>query len=163
MRCPACYNEDTKVVDSRVASDGLSIRRRRECLKCEFRFSTIEEVEILNLMVVKRDKSKEPYSKEKLEEGLKKALQKRGHDEEEFKILVNNIERDIQVKVGAKEEINSEAIGEIVLKHLKKFDKVAFIRFASVYQSFEDIDEFQQEIKKLFKGKKRPTSAKKAK
>lgn len=154
MKCPACFNEDTKVIDSRVAADGLSIRRRRECLKCEFRFSTIEEVEILNLAVIKRSGSREPYSREKVEAGLRKALEKRNHSEEEFNMLVNNIERDIQVSVGSREEIKSEDIGEVILKHLKKFDKIAFIRFASVYQAFENVDEFQEELEKLLTKKK---------
>ena len=142
------------MIDSRVAADVLSIRRRRECIKCGFRFSTLEEVEILNLTVVKRSGQQEPYNKEKIEAGLRKALEKRGHGEEQFKMLVNNIERDIQVSVGSKDSIKSEEIGKVVLKHLKKFDKVAFVRFASVYQSFEDIDEFQEELDKLIKQKK---------
>ncbi|MFH1187447.1 MAG: ATP cone domain-containing protein, partial [bacterium] len=97
MRCPACYNIDTKVVDSRAASDGIAIRRRRECLKCGFRFSTHEEVEILDLMVVKRDGHRESYAREKLENGLKRSFEKRSITDDDFKKLINNIERDIQV------------------------------------------------------------------
>ncbi len=153
MKCPACHHLETKVIDSRIASDGLAIRRRRECLKCNFRFSTREEVEILNLTVVKRDGHKEPYSREKLERGLRRALEKRPITNDEFKKLVNNVERDIQIR--SRDEIKSSQIGEIVMKRLKKVDQVAYIRFASVYQSFKDAKTFQQELNRLFKKKKK--------
>lgn len=151
MKCPVCYYQDTKVVDSRVASDGLSIRRRRECLKCGFRFSTYEEIIILDLSIVKRDGRKEAYSREKLVRGLKKALEKRPITEERFKKLVNGIERDLQVL--KKSEITSQQIGQIVMKQLKKADQVAYIRFASVYQSFKDVQTFRRELNKLLKKK----------
>src|SRR5574343_978699 len=109
MKCPICYFHDTKVVDSRVASDGLSIRRRRECLKCGFRFSTYEETEILDLLVVKRDGRKEVYSRDKMISGLRKATEKRPIDSDQFKQLVNLIERDIQA--ARQPEINSQDIG----------------------------------------------------
>ena len=153
MKCPICYFQDTKVIDSRVASDGLSIRRRRECLKCGFRFSTYEEIIILDLSIVKRDGRKEAYSREKLVRGLKKALEKRPITEERFKKLVNGIERDLQVL--KKSEITSEQIGQIVMKQLKKADQVAYIRFASVYQSFKDVQTFRRELNKLLKKKGR--------
>lgn len=152
MRCPACYYEDSKVIDSRVASDGLSIRRRRECLKCGFRFSTYEEVEILDLAVVKRDGRKEAYSREKLVKGLKRALEKRPVTEDGFKKLVSLIERDLQIL--RKNEVTSDQIGQIVMKNLKRFDQVAYIRFASVYESFKDAHEFRRELNKLLKTKK---------
>jgi transcriptional repressor NrdR len=155
MRCPVCYYQDTKVVDSRVASDGLSIRRRRECLKCGFRFSTYEEIEILDLTIVKRDGRKEAYSREKLVRGLRKALEKRPVTEEKFKRLVNAIERDLQVT--RQNEITSNQVGQIVMKNLKKADQVAYIRFASVYQSFKDVQTFQRELNKLIKDKKNKT------
>jgi transcriptional repressor NrdR len=151
MKCPVCYFEDTKVVDSRVAPDGLSIRRRRECLKCNFRFSTYEEIEILDLMVVKRDGRKESYSREKMVRGLKKSLEKRPITEDKFKKLVHSIERDLQIL--KKNEITTEQIGQIIMKHLKKVDQVAYIRFASVYQSFKDAQEFKRELNKLLKKK----------
>lgn len=147
MRCPVCSFEDTKVVDSRITSDGLSIRRRRECMECEYRFSTVEEMEILDLALVKRDGRREPYSRDKLEKGLKKALEKRPCDQERFKSLVGSIERDIQKL--KKEEIASEEIGEIVMARLREFDTVAYIRFASVYRSFADVQTFQDELQKL--------------
>ena len=120
MKCPVCYYQDTKVIDSRVASDGLSIRRRRECLKCGFRFSTYEEIEILDLSIVKRDGRKEVYSREKLIKGLKRSLEKRPVTEDKFKKLVNSVERDLQVM--RKSEVTSDEVGHIVMKYLKKVD-----------------------------------------
>jgi len=151
MRCPVCYYEDSKVIDSRVASDGLSIRRRRECLKCGFRFSTYEEVEILDLVVVKRDGRKESYGRDKIVKGLKRALEKRPVTDDNFKKLINSIERDLQIL--RKNEITSDQIGQIVMKTLKRFDQVAYIRFASVYESFKDAHEFRRELNKLLKTK----------
>ena len=152
MKCPSCQHEDTKVIDSRVINDGLSIRRRRECLKCEFRFSTYEEMEILDLIVAKRDGSKEAYDREKIACGLKRTLEKRPVAEDGFRKLINLIELDIQTaKQG---EITSEQIGDIVLNRLKDFDQVAYIRFASVYKSFEDAATFEQEINALLHKKK---------
>ncbi len=147
MRCPVCLNEDTKVVDSRVASDGLSIRRRRECLKCNFRFSTYEEVEILELTVIKKDGQKQAYNRDKIIAGLKRSLEKRPISQEDFKKLVNAIERDLQALRA--NEVESEKIGKIIMKELKKVDKVAYIRFVSVYESFDDIQTFQEELDKL--------------
>ncbi len=148
MKCPSCGNADTKVIDSRVASDGLSIRRRRECESCAFRFSTYEEVEILDLQVIKRAGSIEPYSREKLETGLHKALEKRPITREAFKQLVSEIEQEIQKKI-KDNKIESKEIGNIVVRKLKKYDQVAYIRFASVYRQFEDIEEFKKELQKL--------------
>lgn len=153
MKCPICHHDDTKVTDSRVATDGSSIRRRRECLKCEFRFSTYEEVEILDLMIVKRNDRRESYDREKLIKGLKKALEKRNISEDGFKKLVHSIERDIQKL--RKSELPSEAIGKIVMSHLKKVDQVAYIRYASVYESFKDAKEFQEELNKLISKKRK--------
>ncbi len=153
MKCPVCYYADTKVVDSRVATDGLCIRRRRECLKCGFRFSTYEEIEILDLMIVKRDGRKESYNREKLVRGLRKALEKRPITDDKFKKLVHSIERDLQVL--KKNEITTDRIGQIIMKHLKKADQVAYIRFASVYEDFKDAQEFRRELNKLLKKKKK--------
>lgn len=153
MKCPACAHEETKVVDSRTGIDGLSIRRRRECLKCGFRFSTNEQVEILDLTVVKRDGKKESYSREKLERGVRRALEKRPFSPEMLEKLLTNIERDIQVKAKGG-EIVSQQVGEIVMRRLKQVDAVAYIRFASVYQSFKDAKTFQKELTKLLDNKK---------
>jgi len=141
MKCPVCYYQDTKVIDSRVASDGLSIRRRRECLKCGFRFSTYEEVEILDLSIIKRDSRKEVYSREKLIKGLRKALEKRPITEDNFKKIINSIERDIQA-MRANEITSSQ-------------DQVAYIRYASVYESFKDAQTFRRELNKLLRSKGR--------
>jgi len=151
MKCPACNNSDTKVVDSRVATDGFSIRRRRECLKCNFRFSTYEEMEILNLTIVKRDGRKEAYGRDKLIKGLKRALEKRSITDDDFKKLINRIERDLQLL--RKNEIKSEQIGQVVMKNLRKVDQVAYIRYASVYESFKDAHTFQTELNKLLQKK----------
>ncbi len=148
MQCPYCSHPETKVIDSRVAADGLSIRRRRECESCEFRFSTYEEVEILDLEVKKRDGTSEPYSREKLEVGLHKAFEKRPITSETFKQLISEIEQEIQRKT-KDNQIESKEIGNIVVRRLKKYDQVAYIRFASVYRQFDDIDEFKKELQKL--------------
>ncbi len=147
MYCAVCNHKDTKVVDSRVSSDGASVRRRRECEKCGFRFSTFEEVELLDLTIVKRDGRRDSYEREKLTRGLVRSLQKRPYTDQRFQKLVHKIERDIQKK--KRGQLTTEEMGEIVMKHLKTFDKVAYIRFASVYRSFEDVETFQDELKKL--------------
>ncbi len=152
MKCPICYYLDTKVVDSRVAHDGLSIRRRRECLKCGFRFSTYEEIELLDLTIVKRDGRREAYNREKMTNGLKKSCEKRPITDDRFKRLVHSIERDLQRL--KKTEITSKQIGQTVMKNLKKVDSIAYIRYASVYESFKDAHEFRKELNKLIKDKK---------
>ncbi len=148
MRCVKCQNEDTKVLDSRPIEEGSAIRRRRECEKCGFRFSTYEELEILDLYVIKKDGRKELYSREKLERGIRRAFEKRPHTDDTLRKLVSAIEQEIQKKASSG-EIKSEDIGEIVMKKIKRIDKIAYIRFASVYRQFEDVEEFKEERKKL--------------
>ena len=150
MLCPACHNSDTKVLDSRTSNDEFSIRRRRECLKCYFRFSTYEEIEILDLSVIKTNGASESYSREKLSRGIKRALEKRPVNNNLIKRIIGAIERDIQ-KTAEKNTILSSKIGQLVMRQLKKIDKVAYIRFASVYKSFEDVKEFSKELNKLIK------------
>lgn len=153
MNCLVCNHDDTKVIDSRVGSDGYSIRRRRECGKCGFRFSTVEESDILDLLVIKRNGEHEPYNREKIEVGLRRSLEKRPYTRDQLRSLVQKIERDIQRR--RKVEITSKEIGEIVMKHLRHFDQVGYIRFASVYRSFQDIEGFAEELKGLkHKGKR---------
>lgn len=147
MKCPVCRHNDTRVVDSRVAPDGASIRRRRACGACKYRFSTLEEMELLDLIVVKNNGSRESYSAEKLKRGIRHSLEKRAITEWAFRGLITHIEQDIQKL--KKREVTSRAIGEIVMRHLKKFDTVAYIRFASVYRQFEDVGTFARELKKL--------------
>lgn len=149
MYCPVCSNKDTKVIDSRLSGDGMAIRRRRECEKCGFRFSTAEEVTLLDLAVIKRDGRRETYSREKLVRGLERSLEKRPYTEMDFQKLVHRVERDIQKK--RRGELTSQEIGEIVMRALKKFDKIAYIRFASVYRAFEDVATFERELKELRK------------
>lgn len=152
MYCPVCNNKDTKVIDSRLAADGMAIRRRRECEKCDFRFSTVEEVTLLDLTVIKRDGRREAYSREKLVGGLERSLEKRPYTEIDFQKLIHRIERDVQKK--RRGELTSAELGEIVMRVLKKFDKIAYIRFASVYRAFEDVATFERELKELSKRKK---------
>jgi transcriptional repressor NrdR len=154
MRCAVCNHKDTKVIDSRISSDGVSVRRRRECEKCEFRFSTLEEIELLDLTVVKRDGRRENYSREKLVRGLEKALEKRPYTDMSFQKLIHKIERDIQKK--RRGQLTSAELGDIVMKHMRSFDKVAYIRFASVYRSFDDVRTFEAELKKLLSPSKKP-------
>lgn len=158
MHCPVCNHPESRVVDTRVSPDGTSIRRRRECDDCGYRFSTNETVELLNTVVIKRDGSHELFSREKIERGLRRALEKRPHTDADFRGLVNGIERDIQ-RLNA-QEVRSSDIGTIIMERLKAFDKVAYIRFASVYRSFEDVKTFQEELNRLVastRGKKKKT------
>lgn len=144
MNCPFCNNTDTKVIDSRDASDGKITRRRRECPKCEGRFSTYEEVELLRLMVVKKDGRKVDFDKGKIETGIRKALEKRPIKEERVTKLLGDIEYEIQSRDLA--EIATREIGKIVLAKLRELDEVAYVRFASVYKSFGSIDSFKKEL-----------------
>jgi transcriptional repressor NrdR len=147
MRCPNCSHEDTKVLDSRPVNEGLGIRRRRECISCSFRFSTQEEMEILDLKVIKRDGRAQPYMKEKIESGIRKAFEKRPLSRDDYQGIMSAIEQDIQ-KLG-KDEVSTKEIGTIVMRHIKRKDQVAYIRFASVYRQFTDVEEFVREAKKL--------------
>lgn len=151
MRCPVCNFKETSVLDTRASEDGLSIRRRRECNKCDYRFSTVEEAELLDIVVVKENGERQSYIREKMESGIRRALTKRPYTQEKFHLLVHLIERDIQKK--KRREISSKEIGELVMKHLHNFDKIAYVRFASVYRDFKDVKTFEKELRKL-KGKK---------
>lgn len=161
MHCPICSHEDTRVIDSRLSPDGTSVRRRRECEKCDFRFSTFEEVELLDVMVVKRDGHREVYAREKMERGLHKALEKRSYTDQDFRALAQKIERDIHRTKS--HEIRSADIGEIVMDNLQSFDQVAYIRFASVYRSFEDVQMFQEALRSLERAEKKGGKKKKRK
>ena len=145
MRCPACSYKETKVVDSRLSRDGASIRRRRECLKCKRRFTTYEFVEQVPLMVVKRDDRRQPFDRKKLMSGIIKACEKRPISIEKIEELTTEIERTIQKKY--EREINSRDIGEIVMGKLAALDEVAYVRFASVYRQFRDVNQFMSELK----------------
>ncbi len=152
MHCPVCSNKDTKVIDSRMSGEGMAIRRRRECEKCGYRFSTVEEVTLLDLTVIKRDGRREAYNRDKMIHGLERALEKRPYTEMDFQKLIHRVERDVQKK--RRGEVTTKEIGEIVMRALEKFDKIAYIRFASVYRAFEDVASFERELQTLIGGKK---------
>lgn len=147
MKCLFCGFKNDKVLDSRESKDGLSIRRRRECLKCSKRFTTYEQLEQILPMVVKKDGRRETFDKYKILNGIKKACEKRPISLEAMERVVAEIEKEVQTKLD--KEINSVEIGDMVMNHLKKLDDVAYVRFASVYRQFKDINEFMNEIKKI--------------
>lgn len=153
MKCPVCQHPDTKVVDSRVTQDGAAIRRRRECLRCGYRFTTYERVEMQLPMVIKRDGRREPFSRKKVIEGIRKACQKRPISMDQIEAFVNELEREL-VETGER-EISSIAIGERVMAKLHEWDDVAYVRFASVYRQFQDVNEFIEQIQKLLDSKKK--------
>jgi transcriptional repressor NrdR len=144
MNCPFCNNTETKVVDSRETNEGKITRRRRECLKCEARFSTYEEIELLRLSVLKRNGARVDYSRSKIETGVRKALEKRPVTEEKIAQFIGEVEYEIRTK--EKPEITSRDIGKIILKKLRELDEVAYVRFASVYKSFANIESFKREL-----------------
>ncbi len=144
MKCPICNYPDSKVIDSRPTQDGSSIRRRRECLECQKRFTTFEILETVQIFVLKKDGSKEMFDKNKLLSGVLKACQKRPVNAEE---IVSDIETELQNTLT--QEINSRELGEMVMRRLKDADKVAYVRFASVYREFKDIETFFAELKEL--------------
>lgn len=149
MKCPFCGFEESKVIDSRPADDGERIRRRRECLGCAKRFTTHEVIETVPIVVVKRDKSREVFNRSKLMSGLLRACEKRPISMEQIEGMADSIEAQLQS--GYDREVTSQHIGELVMELLKEVDKVAYIRFASVYKNFEDTDTFLEELSRLRK------------
>lgn len=149
MKCPYCHHGDTKVLDSRENEDQTVIRRRRECLKCEKRFTTYERLETSNILVIKKDGRREMYDRQKLKSGIVKSCQKRPVTIEQIDKALDDIESDIIASGDS--EIESRKIGDQVMRQLKKLDKVAYIRFASVYREFEDLETFKEELNKLLK------------
>ncbi|MCD4666573.1 transcriptional regulator NrdR [archaeon] len=141
MKCPYCSHNETKVLDSRESEN--NVRRRRECLKCSKRFTTYEKVEI-DLIVIKKDGNKEPFDREKVLKGMLKACEKRPLSQDQINQSIDKVE--LELKSLKTNEVKSHTIGEKVMKYLKKLDKVAYIRFASVYKEFEDVDSFEKEI-----------------
>lgn len=147
MECPYCSNKTSKVTDKRpVKSDG-GIRRRRECLKCKKRFTTYEKIVQHDFYIIKKDKSREKFSREKLEKGIEKAFEKRPVPKEKIEKMINEIEELLRRR--GKKELKSSVIGEIIMKKIKKLDNVAYIRFASVYRNFQDVKDFKKELKGL--------------
>ena len=151
MRCVFCGNIESKVIDSRSADDGSSIRRRRECLNCGKRFTTYEKVEGIPLIVVKKDKTRQQFDREKLLNGLLRACEKRPISLDQLEQIIDEIEASIQNSL--KREISSVEIGEMVMSRLKSIDEVAYVRFASVYRQFKDVNTFMDELKKILKEK----------
>lgn len=151
MFCPFCNADDTKVVDSRLVADGGQVRRRRECLNCSERFTTFELAELVMPRVIKTDGTRQPFDEEKLRAGLQRALEKRPVSSEQIEISISQIKHFLQVT--GEREVPSQIIGEEVMRQLRELDEVAYVRFASVYRSFQDISEFQAELNRLSKRK----------
>ncbi|MFH1146383.1 MAG: transcriptional regulator NrdR [Pseudomonadota bacterium] len=152
MKCPFCGHVENKVIDSRVSKDSLVIRRRRECFKCQSRFTTYERVEEFMPSVVKKDGRREPFNRLKIVEGLKKACEKRPISIDSIEEFVNDLEKVLQ-EIGDR-EVSSSLIGEKVMEKLREWDEVAYVRFASVYKQFKDLDEFMAELKALLANRK---------
>ena len=152
MKCPYCSYEESKVIDSRSADDGERIRRRRECLRCGKRFTTHEVIETVPIIVVKRDKSREVFVRNKLTGGILRACEKRPVSIEQIENMVNDIEAQLQSSLDR--EITSKQIGELAMDQLKNIDEVSYVRFASVYRQFKDINTFMDELNKLLTEKK---------
>lgn len=151
MKCPHCGCQDSKVVDSRHSEDGLSIRRRRECLSCQKRFTTYETVESLPIIVVKRDNSRQAFDRNKIMNGMLRACEKRPVSTQDLERVVSEIESLVQNSL--EREITTEYIGEQVMERLKPLDEVAYVRFASVYRQFKDIHSFMQELNEILEEK----------
>ena len=151
MKCPFCSSENTRVIDSRPADDNNSIRRRRLCDECGKRFTTHEVIETVPIMVVKRDRTRELFSREKLSQGLMRACEKRPVSAETIEEIINKIEMRLQNSL--EREVTSQTIGEYAMEYLKEVDEVAYVRFASVYRQFKDINTFREELNKLLQSK----------
>ncbi len=151
MKCPYCGFEESKVIDSRPTDEGERIRRRRECLNCQKRFTTYEIIESLPIIVIKKDKTREPFSREKLLNGLVRACEKRPVSLDTMEAIVDEIESSISNSLDR--EVSTKRIGELVMDKLKSVDEVAYVRFASVYRQFKDINTFMEELNNLLKEK----------
>jgi len=147
MRCPYCFNQETQVIDSRETEDQAAVRRRRECLKCEKRFTTYERAELLDLIVIKKDGSRQPFDRAKMMAGIRRACEKRPIPTEKIEKAVDEVESELRGM--ASNEVASRLIGDLVMKRLRNIDPIAYIRFASVYKSFKNLKAFKREIDKL--------------
>ncbi len=147
MKCPFCSYQESKVVDSRPTDDGTVIRRRRECISCERRFTTYEKIEHMPIFVIKKDGRREVFDSSKIMNGLLRACEKRPVDIEDMELLVEDVEKTLYNSL--EQEVTSQDIGEMVMERLKDLDEVAYVRFASVYRQFKDINTFMEELKKL--------------
>lgn len=156
MHCPFCAAEDTRVIDSRLVAEGNQIRRRRECLSCKERFTTYEVAELVMPRVIKQNGNREPFDENKLRAGFQRALEKRPVSIEVIEATINQIKH--QLRATGEREVYSRVLGELVMDHLKQLDQVAYVRFASVYRSFQDIAEFRDAIERL-EAEPRPASS----
>ena len=147
MQCPFCGAADTKVIDSRLVADGDQVRRRRECISCNERFTTYETAELVMPRVIKTDGTREPFDEQKLRAGIQRSLEKRPVSIEQIEAAIAQIKHALRAT--GEREVSSRLVGETVMEHLRQLDQVAFVRFASVYRSFQDLDEFRAEIDKL--------------
>jgi len=147
MLCPKCRSLNNKVIDSRLSKSEVSIRRRRQCLDCEYRFTTSEEIIRADLQVVKRDASREDFDRNKLINGLKKAIEKRPIESLQVELLISDVVATLEETFD--QEVPSEKIGALIMERLKKIDKIAYVRYASVYKDFRDINELAKEVNKL--------------
>lgn len=153
MKCPYCSADNDRVIDSRAVQDGFAIRRRRECVACTRRYTTYERPDEMELRVVKKDGSREPFHSEKLRVGLEKACWKRPISTEQIMAVVAAVEQEIFSEYDA--EIDSQSLGELVMRHLRKLDQVAYVRFASVYRQFQDASDFVEEIQPMLEDQRR--------
>lgn len=147
MKCPFCGEDDTRVIDSRPADENMSIRRRRQCDKCQKRFTTYERVEAIPLVVIKKDQTREPYDRTKIEKGVFRSCHKRPVSVPQMNHLVDEVEARVFSR--EEREVSSNYIGELVMRYLEELDAVAYVRFASIYREFKDVDTFMEELKKM--------------
>ena len=153
MHCPFCGDSETKVIDSRLVADGNQVRRRRECQECGERFTTFESAELVLPRVIKTNGSRQPFDEEKLRSGLMRALEKRPVSLEVVESTINRIKHALRAT--GERELGTRAVGELVMNELRELDEVAYVRFASVYRSFQDVNVFSKEIQRMDKGKKK--------
>lgn len=153
MKCPFCRVDNDRVIDSRASEDGFAIRRRRECLDCKRRYTTYERIEEWAIKVVKKDGSRTPFERDKIKRGLEKACWKRPISEEQIEATVSAIESEVYANFDS--EVPSQTLGELVMRHLRQLDQVAFVRFASVYREFKDVRDFVEELEPMLEEKRR--------
>jgi len=147
MKCPSCNNDNHRVIDTRVSQDGLSIRRRRQCLVCKRRFTTFERIETTTVKIIKKDGSREPFDPQKLKRGLEKACWKRPISDAELEAIVLAVEDELERSI--EPEVESRVVGEMVMQRLRDLDQVAYVRFASVYRQFQDVHDFVSELRPM--------------
>jgi len=154
MKCPYCQADNDRVIDSRASEDGFATRRRRECLDCKKRYTTYERVERTTMKVVKKDGARVPFDRNKLKLGLEKACWKRPISDAKLEAIVSDVENNIEANFDS--EVESRYVGELVMQHLRELDQVAYVRFASVYRQFEDVQDFVEELKPMLAEPLRP-------